>query len=147
MKVILLQDIKGTGKKGELHEVSDGYARNYLLPRKMVMPATEHAVGELKAKQAAVAHREEQERQQAQQLAEKIEGMTVLVRAKAGSTGRLFGSVTTKEIAEAMAEQLGSEIDRKKLSLSEEIKTFGEYEAQIKLYAGISATVKIEVTQ
>jgi large subunit ribosomal protein L9 len=147
MKVILLQDIKGTGTKGQLIEVSDGYARNFLFPRKMATPATEHAVGELRAKEAAKAHRAEQERETAQAMAEKLSEITVEVHAKAGSKGRLFGSVTTKEIAEAMSAQLGAPVDKKKVSLDHEIKTFGEYEAVVRLHPGITAKVSVRVCE
>ncbi len=147
MKVILQQDIKGTGSKGQMLEVSDGYARNFLFPRKMAVPATEQAVGELKAREAAKVHRVEQERELAQSLAQKLSEITVEVHAKAGSKGRLFGSVTTKEIAEAMSGQLGSPVDKKKVTLDHEIKTFGEYEAVVRLYPGITAKVSVRVCE
>ena len=147
MKVILLQDLKGTGKKGELKEVSDGYARNYLFPRNLAKPATAQALDELKARQDADAHRALLEKNQAMELSERLSKITVIIHAKAGSAGRLFGSITTKEVAEAMSEQLGSEIDRKKVSLSADIKAFGEYEATVKLHPGISAKVKVIVEQ
>ena len=147
MKVILLADVKGTGKKGELHDVSDGYARNFLLPKKLAQPATAQAVGEMKAKQDAAAHRAEVERQNAEALAKKLNAMTVKVHAKAGVGGRLFGAVTTKEIADAMTEQLGTTIDKKKVSIDGDIKAYGEYEAVIKLHAGIAAKTKVIVCE
>lgn len=147
MKVILLADVKGTGKKGELHEVSDGYARNFLLPKKLAQPATAQAVGEMKAKQESVAHHAEVERQNAEALAKKLNAMTVKVHAKAGAGGKLFGAVTTKEIADAMTEQLGTAIDKKKVSIDGDIKAYGEYEAVVKLYAGISAKTKVIVCE
>lgn len=147
MKVILLADVKGTGKKGEMHEVSDGYARNFLMPKKLCQPATAQAVGEMKAKQASAAHRAEVERQAAEELAKKLNAMTVKVTAKAGSAGRLFGAVTTKEIAEAMSEQLGTAIDKKKVSIDGDIKAYGEYEALVKLHSGISAKTKVIVCE
>ena len=139
MKVFLLADVKGTGKKGELHEVSDGYARNFLMPKKLAQPATAQAVGEMKAKQDSVTHRAEVERQNAEELAKKLNAMTVKVHAKAGAGGRLFGAVTNKEIADAIAEQLGTAIDKKKVSIDGDIKAYGEYEAIVKLHAGIAA--------
>lgn len=147
MKVILLADVKGTGKTGELHEVSDGYARNFLFPKKLAQTATVQAVGEMKAKQASAAHRAEAERQAAEDLAKKLNAMTIKVHAKAGSAGKLFGAVTTKEIAEAISEQLGSVVDKKKVSIDGDIKTYGEYEAVVKLHVGILAKVKVIVCE
>ena len=145
MKVIFLQDIKGTGKKGEMHEVSDGYARNYLFPRKLAQPATTQAVGELKAREASAVRHAEIELGQAKELKEKLEQITVYLSAKAGSAGRLFGSITTKEIAEAMSAQVGFEIDKKKILMDGDIKTYGEYQAVVKLHTGISAKVQVTV--
>ncbi|MEA5134572.1 MAG: 50S ribosomal protein L9 [Candidatus Fimivivens sp.] len=147
MKVILLADVKGTGKKGELHEVSDGYARNFLMPKKLAQPATAQAVGEMKAKQDSAAHRAEVERQNAEALATKLNAMTVKVHAKAGTGGKLFGAVTTKEIADAMTEQLGTAIDKKKVSIDGDIKAYGEYEAVVKLHPGIAAKTKVVVCE
>ncbi len=147
MKVILLADVKGTGKKGELHEVSDGYARNFLLPKKLAQPATAQAVGEMKAKQESASHRAEVERQNAEALAKRLNAMTVTVHAKGGAGGRLFGAVTTKEIADAITEQLGVAIDKKKVSIDGDIKAYGEYEAVVKLHAGISAKAKVVVCE
>ncbi len=147
MKVILLADVKGTGKKGELHDVSDGYARNFLMPKKLAQPATAQAVGEMKAKQESAAHRAQMERQNAEALAKKLNAISVTVHAKAGAGGRLFGAVTTKEIAEAMTEQLGTAIDKKKVSIDGDIKAYGEYEAVVKLHAGIAAKTKVIVCE
>lgn len=147
MKIILLEDVKGTGKRGELKEVSDGYARNFLLPRKLAKPATVQAVDELKAKQEAVAYHEKAELEAAQKLAAQLEQIRVKVHAKAGSAGRLFGTVTTREIAEAMSEQLKTDIDRKKVTIEKDIKTYGDYEATVRLYGGISARVKLTVCE
>ena len=121
MKVILLSDVKGTGKKGEMHEVSDGYARNFLLPRKLAQPATTQAVGEMKAKQESKAYHDEMDRKAAQELADQLSKLKIQVHAKAGSAGRLFGAVTTKEIAEAISAQIGTEIDKKKISIGSDI--------------------------
>lgn len=147
MKVILLQDVKGTGKKGELHEVSDGYARNFLLPRKLAQNATTQAVGEMKSKQDANAYHEEMNRQAAENLSVKLSSLTVKIQAKAGAGGRLFGAVTNKEVAEELSKLAGQEIDKKKVSLSSDIKAYGEFEAVVKLYKGITATVKVVVCE
>lgn len=147
MKVILLQDVKGTGKKGELKEVSDGYANNFLLPKKLAKPATTQAVGELKAKSAAAEYHAEQERLAALELAKKLESLTIVLHAKSGGAGRLFGSITTKEIAEAIAEQLGTPIEKKKITLDKDIKAYGDYEATVKLHSKISAAVKVTVCE
>lgn len=148
MKVILMADVKGTGKKGEMHEVSDGYARNFLLPRKLAKEATVQAVGEMHAKNEADAFHAEVRRQEAEALAKKLEGIKVEIKAKAGEGGKLFGSVTIKDIAENMSKQINEEIDKKKVSIKEgDIKTFGTYEAIVKIHPGISAKVKVEVKE
>ncbi len=147
MKVILLADVKGTGKKGEMHEVSDGYARNFLFPKKLAQTATTQAVGEMKAKQESKAYHNEMDRQAAQQLADQLSKLKIQVHAKAGAAGRLFGAVTTKEISEAISAQIGTEIDKKKVSISSDIKAYGDYEATVKLYAGISAKVQLNVCE
>ncbi len=147
MKVILLQDIKGTGKKGEMHEVSDGYARNFLLPKKLAQTATAQAVTEMKARQSAVAHRQETLQKEAADMASLLDKKTVILHAKAGSTGRLFGSVTTKEIADAIEEQLHHTIDKKKIYLEHDIKAHGDYAATVKLSAGIAADITVSVTE
>ena len=144
MKVILLKDIKGTGKKGEMHEVSEGYARNFLLPRKLVKEATVQAVGEMKARQAADERNKQIEIDNANKMKEILAGVTVKIEAKAGEGGRLFGAITAKEIAEALTKQLGTEFDKKKISAGE-IKSLGTFEATVKLHAGISAQVKVVV--
>lgn len=146
MKVVLLQDVKSIGKKDEMHEVSDGYARNYLFPRKLAVAADAAAVNKVKTKEAARQHHEAEERATADALAEKINDKTLVIHAKGGQSGRLFGAVTVKDIAAALAAE-GIEVDRRKISLKErEIKDFGSYEAEAKVAAGISAkfTVKVE---
>ena len=146
MKVILLQDVKGKGKKGELCNVSDGYARNFLFPKNLAIEADSAAMGELKSREAAAAHHKQEEIDAAKQTAAKLEGKTVTVKAKAGSNGRLFGSVTSKEIAEQVKNELGITVDRKKMSVAD-IKNFGEYTAEIKLYVGITAKITVKVTE
>lgn len=144
MKVILTQDVKGSGKKGELINAADGYARNFLLPKGLAIEANNQAIGELKAKEASVQHKIQVEKENAMASAKKLEGKKVTLTAKAGSNGKLFGSVTTKEIAEAITKQHGVAVDKKKVSVNE-IKAFGTYNAEIKLYTGISAKMTVEV--
>ncbi len=146
MKVILLADVKGKGKKGELVTVSDGYARNFLFPKNLAVEADNAAMSELKNREASKEHHKQEEIAKAKDTAAKLQGKTVTVKAKAGKGGRLFGSVTSKEVAEEIKKQLGIEIDRKKMTLSD-IKNFGEYTAEIKLYVGISASITVEVTE
>ncbi|MEM1485632.1 50S ribosomal protein L9 [Oscillospiraceae bacterium PP1C4] len=145
MKVILTQDVQGSGKKGDLVNVSDGYARNFLLKRGMAIEASAQAMGELKSKQASIEHKAAVEKQTAQDLAAKLEGKTIKVTAKAGANGKLFGSVTSKEIAEEISKQFSENLDKRKIVLSADIKAFGSYTAQIKLHPGISATVYVVV--
>lgn len=148
MQVILLEDVKGTGKKGEMHDVSDGYARNFLLPKKLAKPATTQAVGEMKARQQSDAYHAEVERQKAQELADELKKLVAHVHVKAGANGRLFGAVTTKEIADALSEQVGQTIDKKKITLSGgDIKQYGMYEAVVKLHVGITANVRVKVEE
>lgn len=145
MKVVLLQDIKGTGKKDELVEVSDGFGRNYLLARKLAKPATASAINEVNTKHEAAEHHRQEELDAAKTLAAKIDGKTVRVTAKAGSGDRLFGSVTAKEIAAAVLAQLGSEIDKRRFVLDKDIKAFGSYAVPVKIANGVSAKITVEV--
>ena len=146
MKVVLLQDVKGHGKKGELCNVSDGYARNFLFPKKLAVEADNAALNELRNREEAAAHHKQEEIDAANALAAKLDGKTVTIKAKAGAGGKLFGSVTSKEIAREIADTLGLQIDRKKMSVAD-IKNFGEYTAEIKLYKGISAKITVKVTE
>ena len=146
MKVILLQDVKGQGKKGELVNVSDGYARNFLLPRNLAMIADATAMNELRNTEASVQYHKEMDKKAAQEAASQINGKTVVIKARAGQKGKLFGAVTTKEVAEALNSQLGVTVDRRKISMSD-IKAFGTYSAEVKLLQGITATVTVEVTE
>ena len=147
MKVLLTADVKGSGKKGELVNVSDGYARNYLIPKGLAREANAQAVNEYNTKKSAQAHKIEMEKKAAQETKEKIEGKTVKLTAKAGANGKLFGSVTSKEIAEAVGSAFGVSIDKRKITLDADIKAFGTYEAEIKLYTGISAKVYVMVSE
>ncbi|MDF2631823.1 MAG: ribosomal protein [Caproiciproducens sp.] len=139
MKVVLLEDIKGSGKKGELINVSDGYARNYLFPRKLAKEANAQAMNELKNAEDAKAYKIKADTDAAKQTAEKIDGKNVKLFAKAGQGGRLFGSVTAKEIAEELKRQYKVDVDKRKIVIESDIKAFGTYECEVKLYSGISA--------
>ncbi len=146
MKVVLLADVKGHGKKGELCNVSDGYARNFLFPKKLAIEADNAALNELKNREESAAHHKQEEINAAKATAAQLEGKTITIKAKAGTAGRLFGSVTSKEIAAEIKNSLGIVIDKKKMS-APDIKNFGEYTAEIKLYQGISAKVNVKVTE
>ena len=144
MKVVLKQDVKSIGKKDELHEVSDGYARNYLLPRGLAADAA--AVNEVRTKAAASEHHAAEELANAQALAKKLNGQIVAIKAKAGQGGRLFGSVTSKDIAAALTQKVGEPVDKRKIVLDGDIKNFGSYEVEVKVYPKVTAklTVKVE---
>lgn len=146
MKVILLADVKGKGKKGELCTVSDGYARNFLFPKNLAIEANDAALSELKSREQAKEHHKQEEIANAKALADTLNGKTVVIKAKAGSAGKLFGSVTSKEIAAQIKETLGIEVDRKKMTVAD-IKNFGEYTAEIKLYTGVIAKITVKVTE
>ena len=146
MKVILLQDVKGQGEKGELVNVSDGYARNFLLPRNLAMIADAQAMNELRNKEASVQYHKEMDKKAAEEAAETLKGKTVIIKARAGQKGRLFGAVTTKEVSEAIKNQLGVTVDRRKINMND-IKTFGTFTAEIKLLQGVMASVTVEVTE
>lgn len=145
MKVILKADVKGSGKAGQLVNVSDGYARNFLLPKGLAMEANAQAMNEFKNKEQAAKHRQEMEIKAAKEAAAALAGKTVKISAKAGQGGKLFGSVTSKEVAEALGKQLGVEIDKRKIAMDGDIKAFGTYEAQVRLYTGISADIYVLV--
>ncbi|MBQ7046950.1 MAG: 50S ribosomal protein L9 [Oscillospiraceae bacterium] len=144
MKVILTQDVKSLGKKGELVNASDGYARNFLFPRKLAVEANAQAMNELKNRESAEKFRLETELKNAKEMAAKINGKTVKLTAKAGQGGRLFGSVTAKEVAEQIKTQFDVEIDRRKISMAD-IKSFGTFNAEIKIYNGVNASVYVMV--
>ncbi len=146
MKVVLLADVKGKGKKGELCNVSDGYARNFLFPKNLAIEANAAAMSELKSREEAKVHHKNEEIAAAKDIAAKLEGKTVVIKAKAGANGKLFGSVTSKEITAEIDKTLGITVDRKKMTVSD-IKNFGEYTAEIKLYTGISAKLTVKVTE
>ncbi len=147
MKVILKADVKGTGKAGQMVEVSDGYARNFLLTKGLAVEATSTAVNDMKNKEQAKKHREETELAAAKEIAQKIDGKTVELFAKGGTAGRLFGSITSKEVTEAVNAKFGTKIDKKKVTLDGDIKAFGTYNAGIKLYNGVTAKCSVNVKE
>ena len=145
MKVILQQDVKGQGKKGQMVEVSEGYARNYLLPRKLAIPATADAINTMNLKEKARKAEEARQKAEAEATAEKLKECMVKLTAKAGNGGRLFGAVTTKEISDGLKAQFGIDIPKQKLVLDEPIKAFGSYQVKAKLGFEVSGTVYVSV--
>ena len=146
MKVILLQDVKGKGKKGQMIEVSDGYARNFMLPRKLAVEATADAINTMKMNDKATQERQARERAEAMDISRKLRELTLVVKAKGGGAGKLFGSVTNQEIADSLKNQTGIALDKRKVVLSDPIKSVGTYTVTCKLGYEITAplTVKIE---
>ena len=145
MKVVLLQDVKGQGKKDDLINVSDGYARNFLFPKKLAVEADAKVLNDIKNKEAAKQRRIELEKQAARDTAEKLAGTLVKIKVKEGADGKFYGSVTTKDIAEALKEQCGIEVDKRKVVLGENIKGYGTYTVDVKLYPEISAKLNVLV--
>lgn len=146
MKVVLLQDVKKLGKKGEIVDVSDGYARNFILARKLGKEATSQAVNDVKMKNASEARHKAEELAAAKELGEKLKNMSVTVKMKAGEGGRTFGSISTKEIVKAAKEQLDLEVDKKKIQLKDPIKSIGSHIVKVKLHPKVTSefTVKVE---
>ena len=147
MKVILQQDVKGHGKKGQMVEVSDGYGRNYLLPRKLAVEATAENVNTMKMQDKAKKAREAEEKAQAQATAEKLKSCQVKISAKAGQGGRLFGSITSKEISEELKKQHGLDVNKSKIVQADPIKAFGSYEVKCKLGYEVTGTIYVLVTE
>lgn len=147
MKVILQKDVKGKGKKGQLVEVSEGYGRNYLLPRGLAVAATADNMNVMKQAEEARAHREAVERAEAEANAKKFDSIVVHMTAKGGTSGRIFGSVTSKEIAAQLKKEHGIEINKQKIVLDEAIKTFGTFELKVKLYPEVVGKLKVQVTE
>ena len=147
MKVILTADVKGQGKKGELKEVSEGYARNYLIPRGLAMKATADNLNALALKEKAKAAQAAKEKAQAQEHAKQLESCVVKVKARGGENGELFGSVTNKEVADALKEQYGIELEKNRILLEENIKSFGSYELRCKLGYEVSGTIHLLVVE
>jgi large subunit ribosomal protein L9 len=146
MKVLLLQDVKGSGRKGEVVNVSDGYARNFLLPRKLAEPADAQAVNAANIKKSAAQHRKFTAGIKAREQAQALDGHSVHVKARVGENGKLFGTVSGKEIAAALLEQKGVDVDRKKISV-DPIRALGEYNAKLSLFEGVSVNVKVIVEE
>ena len=147
MKVILKQDVKTIGKKDEIHEVSDGYARNFLFPRGLAAPADAAAVNMARTKSEAKEHHAAEALAAAQALADKVKDKTVTLKAKGGASGRLFGKITAKDVAEALSKAVGTELDKRKVELERDIKDFGTYSATVKLHPGVSAVFKVKVEE
>jgi large subunit ribosomal protein L9 len=145
MKVILLQDIKGTGTNGEVKEVADGYARNFLLPRKLAIPASSGNLNTLKDQQRRDQQRKEGERQKVKQLAEKINQITVTLSTKTGKEGRMFGSITSKQISQALKKDFQLEIEKKKILLDDPIRSLGISKVKVKLQPEVFATLSVQV--
>ena len=146
MKVILLQDVKGHGKKGDTVNVSDGYARNFLFPKKLAVEATNAALNDLKGKNEAFAYRKETELSEAKEMKAKLEGISVTISAKAGANGKLFGSVTNKDVAEALLNQYHIKIDKRRFEM-EDIKQIGTTTVNIKLYPDVTGQLKVNVKE
>lgn len=147
MKVILTQDVKSQGKKGDLINVSDGYANNFLLPKGLAKPATKQAINELEGKKDAVQYHKNQEEKKARNIAERMKDFKVKLSAKAGKEGKLFGSITSKDVANALKEQYNIEIDKRKIDLPDGIKTCGIRDVKVTLYPGVTGSFKVEVTE
>lgn len=145
MKVILTQDVKNLGQKGSIIEVKDGYARNYLLPKGLAEEATESNLNIIKGQKEAEKIKKEKELEKARSMAKIVNNTVVEIKAKAGENGKLFGSITSMDIAENLRKNFNLDIDKKKINLTEPIKSLGAYEAEVKLYPGVSAVLKIKI--
>ncbi|MGF7049314.1 large subunit ribosomal protein L9 [Paenibacillus sp. DS2015] len=146
MKVIFIKDVKGQGKKGQVKEVSEGYAANFLLPRGLAKSATDGNMKTLENQTVAEQNRKDQEKEEAQALAKKLEGMNIVLSAKSGEGGRLFGAITSKQIAEALA-ALGVKIDKRKIELGDPIRNLGVTQVPVKLHSEVKATLKVQVAE
>ena len=147
MKIILLQDVKSVGKKGDIIDANDGYARNFLIPKKMGVPANAENMNTLKLQKSNEAKVVQEQLEEAQRFAKELETKEVVLAIKAGEGGKTFGSVSSKEIANAYKEQCGITIDKKKIQLPESIKNFGVYEVKIKLHPKVTGTLKVKVKE
>ena len=145
MKLILTTDVKNLGKKDEMVQVSDGYGRNYLIPRGLAVEATAANINQMKDKQNAAATKQKREQAAAESYKEQLEGEVIVVKARAGENGKLFGAVASKDIAEAVEKQLGFKLDKKKIVLDEPVKNTGKKQVPVKLYPGITATLDVSV--
>ena len=147
MKVILTQDVKAQGKKGDLINVSDGYANNFLLKKGLAKVATKQAINELEGKKGAEEYRRNQEEEKAKNSADRMKEFTVKLTAKSGKEGKLFGSITSKDVAQALKEQYNIEVDKRKIDLPDGIKTCGTRDVNVSLYHGVTGTFKVQVTE
>lgn len=147
MKVILLKDVKGTGKQGDVKEVADGYARNFLIGKGLALEANAKNLSDLAGKKASAQHKIDVEKQAARDAAEIIKDKKLVIRAKAGANGKLFGAITAANVADAISDQLGVQVDKKKITLKSEIKSYGEFGAEVRLYAGITAPLTVSVEE
>ena len=145
MKVILTADVKGQGKKDQVINVSDGYARNFLFPKKLAIPADAGALNEVKNKEASKQHKLDVEKKNAEEIAKRLESITLKIVYAAGPDKRLYGSVTSKEIAEVLKKEYGIEVDKRKITLSEPIKSFGTYKVDVKLFGDVFGKINVEV--
>ena len=147
MKVILLADVKGQGKKNDVIQVSDGYAKNFLIPRKLAKPADAQSLNDVKVKEEARLHRIEVEKKEAQDLAERLKTLVVNMPAPGGADGRLYGSVTAKDVSEQLKKAYGIEIDKRKITVSEPIKSYGTYHLDVKLYTEVTGKITLKVCE
>ena len=147
MKVILLADVKGQGKKNDVIEVSDGYGKNFLIPRKLAKAADAQSLNDVKVKESARLYRIETEKKEAQALAERLKTLTVRIPTAGGADGRLYGSITTKDISERLKADFGIEIDKRKLALNDPIKAYGTYQVEAKLYTEVNGKVTVQVCE
>ena len=145
MKVILQTDVKGMGKRGEIVNASDGHARNYLFPRKLAIPADKQNMNEWNAKKSSEAHKKELEKQEALKIKEHLEKETLTIKTKAGENGKTFGSITSKEISENIEKEFKYTIDKKKITIKDQIKTLGTYTVDLKLFEGVTAKLRVNV--
>ena len=147
MKVILLADVKGQGKKNDVIEVSDGYGKNFLIPRKLAKVADAQSLNDVKVKEAARIYRIETEKKEARELSEKLKSILVKIPASSGGDGRLYGSVTSKDIVERLKADTGIEIDKRKLVMNDQIKAYGKYEVEVKLYTEVTGKINVLVCE
>lgn len=147
MKLILLQDVKSVGKKGDLINASEGYAKNFLLPKKLAVEATKSNLNDYELKQKAEAKRKQEELEKAQEMKKQLDEKVVVIKVKTGSNGKLFGSVTNKEVAEEIIKQTGMDLDKKKVSIGDSIKMLGERTAVIKLHSKVTAEVTVKIVE
>ncbi|MEN6462719.1 MAG: 50S ribosomal protein L9 [Syntrophomonas sp.] len=145
MKVILIQDVKKLGKPGEIKEVSDGYARNFLIPKGLAKEATTTLLKETKEKNVREENKKDKEKQQAEAIKQEMDGKSITIKAKTGGGDKLFGAITAREVSDSIHEQLGRVIDKKKIDMTEPIKHLGEYQVKIKIYPSIQAEIKVIV--